>query len=166
MKSISAEAVRNLLTYDQETGVFTWRSARGRAAAGSKAGTKHGRGYVQIRISGRNYFAHRLAWLYISGQMPSAEIDHINGVTSDNRICNLRHVSHQSNQRNMARYRSNRSGITGVSFDRGMRKWVSSISTNEGRKVLGYFSDKDDAAQARKDAESNNEYHPNHGRDS
>ena len=101
---LTAERLREVLAYDAETGVFTWRDNRGsRAPAGSVAGNvSHQRGYRQIRVDYNRYLAHRLAWLYVYGEWPAAQIDHINGQTEDNRIVNLRPATQRQNCLNSA----------------------------------------------------------------
>lgn len=113
--NLTAERLRELLHYDPETGVFTWRVRRGMAVAGSVAGNLNRNGYVNIFVDGRQYKAHRLAWLFVYGEFPSADIDHINGVRNDNRIFNLRDVTTSVNMMNQRRARSdNKLGLLGV----------------------------------------------------
>jgi hypothetical protein len=96
--------MKDLLSYDPPTGVITWKVSRGRVKAGDVAGNaSHRYGYVAIRINGKRYYAHRIAWELYYGEPPSQTIDHINGDTSDNRICNLRDVDSRTNQ--SARFR-------------------------------------------------------------
>lgn len=78
MVELTAERLRDLFDYDEATGVFTRRFRRGPTSAGKPAGTKNGRGYVQIMVDGRIYMAHRLAWLHMTGSWPTNQIDHIN----------------------------------------------------------------------------------------
>lgn len=101
---LTADYLRELLCYDSETGIFTWRETRHwRAIKGEEAGTcAHPRGYRTIRINYKAYLAHRLAWLYVHGEWPSHEIDHINRKTADNALKNLRHCTHQQNRWNGA----------------------------------------------------------------
>lgn len=103
------------LKYEPESGFLYWAKSIGaRAKVGNLAGSKNGEGYVQIKVQGRVYLAHRIAWLLTYGNWPIDEIDHINGDRSDNRIKNLRAVSRSMNQRNAQRRMDNTSGIIGV----------------------------------------------------
>lgn len=96
---LTAENLRELLCYDPETGIFTWRNTRHwRSVEGTQAGgCSHERGYRIIRLNYQAYLAHRLAWLYVYGVWPSQEVDHINGKPDDNSISNLRQCTHQQN---------------------------------------------------------------------
>jgi hypothetical protein len=90
--------LKELLEYQPETGEFFWKVCRQCVPAGAKAGSLHKqKGYVFIRADLKRYAAHRLAWLYVHGQWPKNDIDHINGIRSDNRISNLRDVTHATN---------------------------------------------------------------------
>ena len=87
MHNLNIDKVKNILSYDKDTGDFIWKLFRGNTAKkGSIAGSVDSRGYLQINISGRLYLAHRLAWLYEYGVVPNGEIDHINHNRIDNRI--------------------------------------------------------------------------------
>lgn len=120
-------------------------------------------GYKCGRIFSRNYRAHRVIWLLYTGAWPEEELDHINGNRADNRIANLRAVSASENRRNMRLSRANTSGFTGVFWIKSRRKWVASIVINRRHNCLGYFDDIAEAAAARKVAEANAGFHPNHG---
>ena len=85
------------LQYDPETGHFTWQINHPRVRRGMVAGAKNAGGYVHIKVCGRDYYAHRLAWFFTFGRWPVDTIDHINGVKSDNRISNLRELSREQN---------------------------------------------------------------------
>ena len=90
--------LHELLSYDPETGLLYWKVSRGRVKAGSLAGNaSHRRGYIAVRINGSRHYAHRIAWELYYGEPPTQTIDHINGDTSDNRICNLRDVNQRTN---------------------------------------------------------------------
>lgn len=96
---ITQEQLKELLDYDPDTGIFTWKVDRIAIGAGRKAGWLSPRGYIYITINSRRYLAHRLVWLYAHGFLPS-ELDHINRDASDNRLCNLRVVTGSQNNRN------------------------------------------------------------------
>ena len=128
MAKVTYDELRELLHYDPATGVFTNKTTRGpRAFAGSVAGKFDTHGYRQIQIQGKNYLSSRLAWYYQEGYWPELQIDHINRVRSDDRWCNLRHVSAQCNTRNCKKRSTNKSGITGVYFEKSCKKWRATI---------------------------------------
>lgn len=89
-----------LLSYNPDTGLFTWLVSRGKAKAGDIAGSPWKDGYLRIKVLRRGYAAHRLAWLFAHGHWPQLQIDHINGIRTDNRIHNLRDVDGVVNQSN------------------------------------------------------------------
>ena len=147
---LTAQQLRDLLSYAPDTGVFTWRidikCKGGVRPAGSQAGCKNGKGYVEIGIGGRAYYAHRLAWLYVYGRWPAAQIDHINRHKADNRIANLRDTSGKLNMHN-------RDTLPGVSGCVGVHptkngRWTSRITVAGLIRTLGTFPSKKDAADA------------------
>lgn len=134
------ETVRSLLTYDRETGELRWCvDRRGRARAGDLAGSINAEGYRTVRLLGKNHRAHRLVWLYVHGALPDGEIDHIDGDKANNRLTNLRVVSHGQNRQNQPKaYRNNRSGLLGAHENKGA--W-SAVIQHDGRRVhLGRFA--------------------------
>ena len=144
---LTLERVKEILTYEPETGVFRWRIARGsNAPAGAVAGSYATSGHWLIRIDGRNYRAHRVAWLYFYGQWPKNYIDHINGVRDDNRISNLRDVTRSVNQQNLRTAQSNSStGLLGVRAKRAKRVFDASIKVGPERIFLGSFKTAEEA---------------------
>lgn len=110
---LTAEMLRDALTYDAETGVFTWKNHSGsKMKQGDVAGSiSHKKGYRIIRVHYHRYLAHRLAWLYVYGEWPAGEIDHINGNTGDNSIGNLRTVTRQQNCWNKTAPTQGKSGL-------------------------------------------------------
>jgi hypothetical protein len=141
------ERLKELLSYDPETGVFTRLVGRSgpNARAGDVAGCDNGQGYIRIYIDGRPYKAHRLAWFYMHGVWPS-EMDHRNGNRSDNRIANLREVTRAENKANFSAYRNNTSGYPGVSSWNG--RWKAQIQKDGKKEFLGYHSTPEAARDA------------------
>ena len=149
---MSFESMQTLLqnlTYNEQTGVFTWKSSPAlRVQANAVAGRISGSGYVQIPYKRKYFVAHRLAWLLKKGTLPIGQIDHINGIRDDNRIENLRDVSQSMNQQNSKLRSDNASGKKGVSWHKATSKWMASICVNNKRKHLGVFDCLDEAANA------------------
>jgi hypothetical protein len=138
--TLTQEMVREALSYNPSTGEFKWAVTRGAIKAGYPAGSKHNRGYLTIRLFGKLYLLHRVAWLYEHGAWPEEQIDHINGDKKDNRIANLRCVSGAINAQNKsAAIGSNKSsGLLGVSYNKKLGRWHAYINVNRRRKFLGY----------------------------
>lgn len=144
--------LKSILHYDPKTGTFTRLTNKGPSKKGDVAGTQsHPRGYVQISVKSKSYYAHRLAWLYMKGYMPEM-VDHINGNTSDNKFANLRKCSMSENMQNLKQSGSskNKSGHIGVYCTDG--KWYATIRCikNNNRKKLRYgpFGTKKEAIAA------------------
>jgi len=145
---LTAERLRELLSYDPDTGLFHWRRQKGRASAGDKAGRfSFTHGYIDIGIDGCLYRAHRLAWLYIYGKWPT-EMDHINGVRNDNRLVNLRQCTVSENRSNRGASPRNTSGFKGVSKRANDGKWIAQIKKNGKVTWLGSFDDPAEAHAA------------------
>lgn len=158
MKPDFRETAMAALRYDPESGHFYWRERRGnKIAPDMRAGTLL-QGYVMINLAARGlrvFRAHRLAWLFITGDFPPKgyEIDHINGDRADNRWANLRLVTRSQNNMNVGIKANNRSGCPGVSYQSRRGNWTARIRHNGSVICLGEFTDKQDAIRARKDAE-------------
>lgn len=150
MNDITQSKLKELLHYETETGVFTWRRTLcNRAIKGRVAGYKNGRGYLYIGFNGKVYSAHRLAWLYVYGTFPTNDIDHINGNTIDNRISNLRDVETAINCQNRRQARSgSKSGVLGVGWHKRVGKWSAQIRISGRSKHLGYFDTPEQAGLA------------------
>lgn len=145
---LSADRLRELLHYDQSTGIFTWAKDGARTIrAGNVAGYPKGRGYWMIHVDGRMHLSHRLAWLHVTGKWPTGQIDHINGDRGDNRIANLRDVPQSTNQQNQRRaHATSQSGVLGVSK---VGNWFKArIRENGQLKNLGKFGSAEDAHAA------------------
>ena len=175
---LTAYEARRLLRYEPRTGNLVWlhrapstfsteRAAKIWSAQypGKVAGCAHkSSGYWHIKIKKTQYQAHRLVWLIVHGRWPVGEIDHINGNKTDNRIANLRDVSHAENGKNLMLSKRNNSGAVGVSFYSPRNKWVAKITVDSREIHLGYFEKKSDAIAARSSACRDYGFHENHGR--
>ena len=161
---LAASYVRELFDYDTETGNLISKVTRGNSIAGSVAGGDDGKGYKTVTVDYARYKAHRLVWLHHYGEWPDGPLDHINGVSSDNRLANLRLVTQSINLRNQKLSTSNSSGVCGVRWRKEHEKWEAAITVNYERKHLGCFANKEDAIAARKQAEFSYGFHPNHGK--
>lgn len=140
---ITQARLHELLNYDPETGVFTWKvNRRGTARAGTVAGTPHNAGYLTIRVDRTPYLAHRLAWVYVHGDLPDdLEVDHKNLIKTDNRIDNLRAVTHALNMINTPSRRTSTTGIKNVSFHKHTGTWRVTMPVHGKRRDIGYFRD-------------------------
>lgn len=187
---ITQEYLKEALIYNQDTGIFTWRLDRpdshfsdwrgrngwlkniskdGVAGSPSRPSKRNPLSYIIIGLGGKNHKAHRLAWLYIYGEWPSEDIDHVNLNTTDNRIDNLRLSVDKLNHRNRSKYRNNTSGIPGVSYYTRLSKWQAEgqqiVDSKRIRHYLGVFHSFLDACAARKSWELKFGYSENHGKE-
>lgn len=148
-KTVTQSRLRELLNYDPVSGVFTWKmSLKTTIKVGDAAGGKKPVGYLYIGIDQRIYLAHRLAWFYMTGEWPKADIDHVNGIRDDNRFCNLREATRSENLQNKGASPSNHSGFKGVSFSKSKRRWDARIVANKKRYYLGSFGTPEEAHAA------------------
>lgn len=180
-REISQNTLLELLEYNEETGLLKWRhrkqhhfsSYRGfRVWNARYAGTEAFSslsvcGYKNGRVFNKTYKAHRLIWTMVYGEWLGGkiDIDHINGIRTDNRLINLRKVERIDNTRNAAIRKDNKSGCTGVRVSDNGKSWVAQIVVNGKSVHIGTFINKDDAIKARKEAERKYGFHPNHGRE-
>lgn len=147
---INADDVRHLLSYDAESGIFSWLNPKSRnCKVSAEVGSWDFYGYKTVRLYGKSYKLHRLAWLYVYGKWPSGDVDHINGVRSDNRICNLRDVSRRINLQNQRSAKNNKStGLIGAYFDSRKNHYYARISMNNKSVHLGTFATAEEAHKA------------------
>jgi hypothetical protein len=146
---LTAERLRELLSYDAETGTFKRKVSRSGARANSTVGHNCAKdGYCRIRVDGRIYLAHRLAYLYAHGEWPKARLDHVNCVPLDNRIANLRLCDQSQNSANARRGSNNTSGFKGVTWDKKTKRWRAQITVNRRSIKLGRFPSPEDAHAA------------------
>jgi HNH endonuclease len=128
--------LRELLHYDKKTGEFRWLERVGNELRpGIVAGSVH------ICVEGRNYSAHQLAWLYVTGRWGRPMIDHSDGNSTNNRWSNLRRATASQNNANSRRSRQNTSGYKGVTLvPYSRRRWQAVIYKNRRRIYLGTFA--------------------------
>lgn len=179
--SLTQEILKGILYYNKQTGIFNWRE-RDRSFfnsdrafkswnsrfCGRNAGTikknSNGISYYQIVILGKKYYAHRLAYLYITGIWPPVIIDHEDGDGLNNTWTNIKQATYQENSKNREMSRANKTGCMGVTFSKERKKWIVKVNIS-GRSVqLGSFDDFFDAVCSRKSGERLYGYHQNHGR--
>ncbi len=158
------EKLEKILTYDKNSGIFTWiRSGHG-IKKGSIAGSVNKTGHIRINIDKKQYQISHLARLFEYGTMPLKMIDHINGNPLDNRIVNLREASYTDNNKNKAIGKNNLSGVLGVSWFKAGNKWKAYITIDKKIIHLGYFNKFSEAVDTRKLAEVAYGFHENHGK--
>jgi len=151
---LDQDRLKELLHYDPETGVFTWRVDRGSVKAGSEAGCVHSNGYHLIKVCKKIFYAHRLVFLYMTGGWPSQHVDHINGKKRDNRWFNLRDVDVGMNSQNERSPRvNNKSGFLGVCLISGSsgKPYRAQIGLPGGAgktKNLGRYATPEEAHEA------------------
>lgn len=165
MPEITQAHLREMLHYDSDTGVFTWRNPSAKnVKKGGIAGCLTNHGYIQIGVKNKLYAAHRLAWLYVYGKWPTNLIDHINGIRSDNRIFNLREATSVENQYNMSKAKNNTSGVKGVTWSKPHKRWRAQCRVNGKSYHLGLFRNTHEAEQVvRQFREQHHGKFTNHG---
>lgn len=146
--SFTQTEVKALFSYDPETGVIYRRGGVGSPKPDPT-------GYVRFKVRGRMYLGHRLAWLWMTGAWPSAQIDHRNGVRDDNRWSNLREATNAENHQNWRRCTRNTSGYTGVSFCKCNNNWRAVIRVKRVIHRLGRFATPELAYAAYLEAKAN-----------
>jgi len=154
--------LKELLSYDPVSGLFTWRVDQGSARAGSVAATIATNGYLVVMVDKKHLSLHRLAFAFMGQEMPE-RVDHINGSRTDNRWVNLRSATAIDNARNQRLHRTNSTGLPGVMWDQRSR-WRAYGYLGGRYLALGRYQSLLDAASARKSFESQNGYHTNHGK--
>ncbi|QMV32657.1 hypothetical protein 2A_00071 [Ralstonia phage Darius] len=155
--SLTQEFLKSVLTYDPFTGIFVWvGKPNGRVEAQAIAGSLHSSGYIHIGIQRRVYKAHRLAWLYMTGEFPSSMLDHKNGDRSDNRWANIRQADSTKNCMNRACRSDSRTGMKGVRYDGRDGRFQAVIMISGKSFSLGRFASAEDAHAAYMKAANDN----------
>lgn len=150
MSELDSTRLRELLSYDPATGVFTRKVGSPRSPVGSIAGGSDHKGHWVIRVNAKKYFAHRLAWLYVHGVWPAGVVDHINGDGMDNRIDNLRDVTQSVNMQNLkgARKDNRAAKLLGVTWSKQHNRWRANITITGKATFLGLFNTAEEAHAA------------------
>lgn len=149
MVLVPLDRLRELLSYDPDTGLFVWRvNKRGHRKTGDIAGSLDKSGYWIIRLDQRNYPAHRLAWLYMTGEWPAHHIDHRDLDKANNRWANLRQATVSQNLANRRKYKNNQSGFKGVIWHARDKRWRADIRKNGKGYFLGNFRTPEEAHAA------------------
>lgn len=163
---ITQDELKKLIEYDPLTGVFTWKHRVGTdrgtkvfntqyagKVAGSVQTDSTGHKQVTISIKGVANKAHRLAWVYMTGEdIDGVIIDHDDCDPLNNRFANLRKANHNNSAHNKGKTRKNTSGLKGVSFKTSIGRWVAQISVCDKKKHIGYYDTPEEAHEAYKEA--------------
>jgi hypothetical protein len=164
-EDLTAERLRSLLDYAPGTGVFRWRVAPNknlRIKPGHIAGSVNIEGYRSIRVAGHSYQASHLAWLYMTGNLPRAEMDHVDCNTANDAFSNLREATREQNTTNRRVYKNNTSGCKGVVKDHRWGKWQGYINVKRKRIHLGTYHSIEEARKVY--AEASAKFHGEFGR--
>ena len=142
--TLTQQRLKELLEYDPETGVFVWKKKSGRRGAalapiGSVAGSDDGNGYIRIGIDYKDYRGHRLAWLYVHGEYPTKQIDHVDGNRANNAISNLRLATQSENNQNQREARGARNGMPLGVYRSSKNRWKALIGIGGKKIQLGHF---------------------------
>ena len=144
---LTQERLKEILHYNPDTGSMNWLVLDRNKNPDKEAGCLSKDGYKVIQIDGRQYKAHRIAWLYFYGTWPKKQIDHINRIKNDNRIHNLREANTSENAQNIVKTKNN-TGYRGVTYWSNSGKYVAMICINGKNKFLGSFTTPEDAHAA------------------
>lgn len=146
--TITQAELKEWLSYNPETGHFTWIKPYKKRSVGKQAGNLNKRlGYVQIRLHKKLYYAHRLAWLYMTGEWPKDEVDHRMGNRADNRWSELRAATHAQNGSNLSTSGRGKNKYKGVHVAQG--KYIQARIMKHGKfHYLGTFQTEEEAAEA------------------
>lgn len=157
---MTQELLKKILHYNPQTGIFIRLIiSNNKQKINEEVGAQHHTGYKYITINKKTFSYHQLAWLYMTGEFPTLEIDHINRIRNDNRWVNLREVSKIENMRNVGMFKNNISTVKGVRlFKRNINGsiytcWLAFLKVDGIFVLKKYFQKKEDAIMARREAE-------------
>lgn len=177
MADLTQQQFRELFSYDKDSGMLRWMpkkdgdlsSARSVSSwntkyAGRLAGSKGAAGYLRVNVQGKKHFVHRVVWVMANGEIPTnMQIDHINHIRDDNRLQNLRLVTHQENNKNISLPRKSTGPTIGVIKNKRTGSWVAQIKV-DGKKIhLATTKDMNEAIRIRAEANKKFGFHENHG---
>lgn len=177
MNRVTQQELISLIDYNEFSGSFTWKNRpleafktkrafstwNARYAGRSAGHLNRISGYVEISVMGVSDYAHRWAWLYVNGDIPSFDIDHINHNRADNRFCNLRHATDSENQQNQKLSKANSSGTTGVSWSARRSAWIVQAMYCGKSVYGGQFQCIEQAKAKRELLNKELGFHQNHG---
>lgn len=144
---LTHERLLALVTYDPQTGIFRWRKdMKGGCRAGEQVGYVDDLGYWRTSLDGARHRLHRVAWFYMHGAWPDHDIDHINGIRSDNRIANLRDVPRRTNLENLRNTKGGAAGLLGVTPRD--KKFIAQIRAHGKGHYLGRYATAEEAHAA------------------
>ncbi len=149
-KQLPVERILELFSYDPEDGLLSWRVPHGRwgrIPPGPVKGSENGKGYLVIRIDGKNYLYHRVAWVCKTNRWPVDEIDHIDMNGMNNRWVNLREADHSQNMCNRKAQSNGATGVKGVSFQGSRGKYLAQVVKGGRHYFLGRYDSKDEARE-------------------
>lgn len=162
-QKLTQAELKEYLSYDPLTGLFTYIKAKSGIHVGQVAGSINGHGYIIIKIRGQSYHAGRLAFLYMTGAFPKNLVDHIHKIRTDNRWAELQDITNQENCRKKGMNKNNKSGVTGVRWNKKLNKWQVTLRVDGRNKHFGVFVELCDATLAIQKAKRENGYNANHG---
>lgn len=151
---LTQDYLKSILYFDPLNGIFYWKIKRPNINIGQTASNIGKNGYVRISINNKRHYAHRLAWLYIYGELPINCIDHINRIKTDNRIENLRAVNKSENAQNASLRKNKIVELRGVAFYKNTDKYRARIRFKGKEMHLGIFQTKEQAYAAYQKAAS------------
>lgn len=146
---ITQELLHKMFFYDPNSGSLLFKPYLANKRKNQVVGYLQSNGYMCVSVEGKKHSLHRLIWMFHYGSFPSKQIDHVNGIKTDNRIENLREANSSENQQNQRQpSASNTSGFLGVTWCKKNKRWVSGIKLNRKRFHLGYFDTPEKAYDA------------------